>query len=266
MRKYVIGGNCKMQVTTINKSLAIAKDLLQAIDILPANEKIDVFICPSFNALSAVSKVIKGTNLKLGAQNVHFQDSGAFTGEISIEALQECDVEYVLVGHSERRRIFNETNKDINFKLLKVLDSGLTAVLCIGESAEEFNKGKTQEINWQQLSHGLVNVSQKDLERVVIAYEPVWAINNKYLNPTTKIRAATPSEARISHKMVRKWFIENYSEIAASKIRIQYGGSMNKRNCADLFSIEDIDGGLIGGASLSKEKFLPILKTATENR
>ena len=205
---------------------------------------------------------MKDSKLKLGAQNVHFMNSGAFTGEVSIEALVECNVEYVLLGHSERRRIFSESDESINAKMLKVLEHGLKPVLCIGESAKERESGRMKDINWHQLSQGLAGISEKQLNDIIIAYEPVWAINNKYLNPDTEIRAATPEEALESHKIVRTWFKEHYSENAASKIRIQYGGSMNKNNAEHLLALEDIDGGLIGGASLSKDAFLPILEAS----
>ena len=172
MRKYVFGGNWKMQVTTINKSVEIARDLSEAIDSLPNKDNFDAFICPSYNALKSVSQVLEGSHLKLGAQNVHFMESGAFTGEISIESLLESNVKYVLVGHSERRRIFNESNEIINAKVKKILEHGLIAVLCIGESASEMQQKKTQEVNWQQLSECLAGVTKKDLENVIIAYEP----------------------------------------------------------------------------------------------
>lgn len=262
MRKLIIGGNWKMQVTTVEKSVIIARELSQAMEDLSALDKIDVFICPSFNSLYSLKNVLNGKELKLGAQNVYSKNDGAFTGEISIESLIECGVDYVLLGHSERRRIFNENSDFINSKVHKVLDSDLKAVLCIGETAEERKRGLVKEVNWDQLTKSLMNVSRQELENVIIAYEPVWAINNKYLNPDSEIRPATEQEANESHKIVRHWFEENFNATIAQNIRIMYGGSMNKDNCSSLLGIQDIDGGLIGGASLSKEKFIPIIKNA----
>jgi triosephosphate isomerase len=263
MRKFIIGGNWKLKVPKVADSVEIAEAIaegLEAIDL----DGVEVFIGPSYNALYPVGKAIKGTKLKLAAQNMYFRDNGAFTGEISPDALLEAGCEYVILGHSERRRIFGEDNEYINKKVLKALEKGLKVVLCIGESAKERQDGKLEEINTTQLKECLADVSTDQLSEIIIAYEPVWAINNKYLNPGVEIKAATPEEAKEAHSLVRKWFKETYGEDAAEKIQIQYGGSMKPANCGNLLPLENIDGGLIGTASISAETFIPIIKKASE--
>jgi triosephosphate isomerase len=225
---------------------------------------VEVFIAPSYNALYPVGQEIEGTDLKLAGQNMYFRDKGAFTGEISPDALVEAGCEYVILGHSERRRIFGEDNEYIGKKVNKALEKGLKVVLCIGESAKERADGKLEEINTEQLKRGLKDVTEDQLQNVIIAYEPVWAINNPYLNPNVEIKAASPEEAKEAHIMVRNWFKENYSEEAANKIQIQYGGSMNPDNCGNLLPLEEIDGGLVGTASISAETFIPVIKKAAE--
>lgn len=263
MRKKIFGGNWKMQVTTIKKSVEITEALLKGIP-KEYYSQMDVFVCPSYTALSAVCKVVQGTELKVCAQNMHAETKGAFTGEISVESIKELGCDYVLLGHSERRRIFKEDDEFINKKVQIALKNGLKVVLCIGETAKERSSGKTEEINEQQLSDSLKGVGEDQLQNIIIAYEPVWAINNPALNPGIEIRAATSTEAQDAHKIVRNWFKKNYSEKSASEIRIQYGGSMNKKNVEELLKIDDIDGGLIGTASLSLDEFLPILNTAVK--
>lgn len=264
MRKKVFGGNWKMQATTITKSVEIVKSFLQAI---PSDyfDKMDVFVCPSYTALSAVCEATKGTKLKVCAQNMHFEAKGAFTGEISVDSIKELGCEFVLLGHSERRRIFKEDDQFINKKVHTALNNGLKVVLCIGETASEREAGKIEEVNASQLSESLKGVTEEQLANIIIAYEPVWAINNPALNPGIEIRAATSKEALEAHQIVRKWFTSNYSQKSADEIRIQYGGSMNKKNADELLAISDIDGGLIGSASLKVDDFQPILATALKN-
>ena len=261
MRKRIFGGNWKMQATTIEKSVEITESMLKSI---PKEyfSKIDVFICPSFTALAAVCEVVKGTPLKVCAQNMHSEVNGAFTGEISIDSIKELGCEYVLLGHSERRRIFKEDDKFINKKVHTALNNNLKVVLCIGETAKERNDGKIKEVNESQLANSLKGVIEEQLSNIIIAYEPVWAINNPALNPGIEIRAATSKEAQEAHTIVRNWFAKNYSQKSAENIRIQYGGSMNKKNADELLAISDIDGGLIGSASLKTDDFLPILTNA----
>jgi triosephosphate isomerase (TIM) len=263
MRKFVIGGNWKMQVLGVDEAISIAKDIAEAIKDIP-DEKVDIFIAPSYTALYSVGQAIKGTKLKLAAQNMYFRDKGAFTGEISPESLIDLGCEYVLLGHSERRRIFGEDNAYINQKVKKALEKGLKPVLCIGETAREKSEGRTEEVNKKQLEESLNDVSPEQMKSVIIAYEPVWAINNKFLNPDTEIKTATPEEAKNIHVFLRKCLIDLFGEKIAQIIPIQYGGSMKEANCEGLLNIEDIDGGLIGGASLSAEKFKPIIETAAK--
>jgi len=258
MRKKIFGGNWKMQATTVKKSVEIIESFIKTI---PQDyySRMDVFVCPSFTSLAAVCEAVKGSDIKVCAQNMHYEQKGAFTGEISVDSINELGCEYVLLGHSERRRIFNETSEFINKKVHTALNNGLKVVLCIGETAKEREEGKVEQVNAQQLKESLEGVTEEQLKDIIIAYEPVWAINNPSLNPGIEIRAATSHEANEAHQIVRKWFSKNYSHAASELIRIQYGGSMNKKNSDELLAIEDIDGGLVGSASLSSDNFLPIL-------
>jgi triosephosphate isomerase len=210
-----------------------------------------------------VHEVVQGTNVKLAGQNMHAMDSGAFTGEVSPVFLLDCGCEYVLLGHSERRRIFGETSAQINEKLKAALGHGLTPVLCIGETAGERAAGQMVAVNSQQLEESLAGISADELLQVVIAYEPVWAINNKFLNPgVAEIKAATPQEAEDTHVAIRKWLVDHYGTEVADRIPIQYGGSVAPNNADELFKIADIDGGLVGGASLKADQFAEIIKAA----
>lgn len=259
MRRFIIGGNWKMQISQVDEAVRIAESIANAMkNIL----MVDVFIAPSFNALYSVGKVISKTNLKLASQNIHYHEQGAFTGETSILSCIDAGCDYVLLGHSERRRIFGETNEAINQKVLKTLQNGLKPVLCIGETAKERTEGRVTEVNQNQLAGSLKGVSQTQLENVIIAYEPVWAINNKFLNPGVEIKPATPHQASEAHAMVRDWFKQEYGESIAETIQIIYGGSMNEKNASELLKIKDIDGGLVGGASLTTETFIPIISSA----
>ncbi|WP_371803784.1 triose-phosphate isomerase [Candidatus Lokiarchaeum ossiferum] len=263
MRKFVIGGNWKMQIVKVDEAVSVAKEIATALEEIDMNG-VDVFVAPSYHALFAVGQAIKGTKLKLAGQNMYFRDQGAFTGEISADSLLDCGCEYVLLGHSERRRIFGEDNAYINQKVKKALEKGLKPVLCIGETAKEKADGQTEAVNQKQLEESLADVSPEQMKNIVIAYEPVWAINNKFLNPDTEIKTATPNEADSIHKFIRKWLIDTFGNEIGNTIPIQYGGSMKDSNCEGLLSIKDIDGGLIGGASLSAAKFKPIIEAATK--
>lgn len=261
MRRFVIGGNWKMQITQKSDATIIAREISNALD---NTSSVDVFIAPSFMSLYAVGETIKNTNLKLATQNIHFHEQGAFTGETSILSCLEAGCEYIILGHSERRRIFREADEIINLKVIKTLEKGLKPVLCIGETAKERSEGRVTEVNQNQLAGSLKGVSEKQLQSVIVAYEPVWAINNKFLNPDVEIRPATPKQASEAHIIVREWIKQHYSSTAAEKIRIIYGGSMKKNNADELLALEDIDGGLIGGASLSADTFVPIIRSAEQ--
>ncbi|MHA1940264.1 MAG: triose-phosphate isomerase [Candidatus Hodarchaeales archaeon] len=259
MRRYVCGGNWKMSITSVNEAKQVVEEMLQG---LSTTRSVDVFIAPSFNALYPVGEILHGSNLKLAGQNMYFHENGAFTGQISPLSLIDANCEYVILGHSEPRRLFGESDQLINKKLLKAIETGLYPVLCIGETAKEREDNKTEDILHTQLSNSLEAIKTEDLNNVIIAYEPVWAINNKFLNPDTAIRPATRVEAENAHTIVREWFSDNFGSSKAEEIPIIYGGSMNAENARELLSIDQIDGGLIGGASLSAEKFLPIVRIA----
>jgi triosephosphate isomerase len=257
MRKYVIGGNWKMQIPKISDSISTAAEIANELN----KYDVEVFISPSYNSLYPVSEKLKGSSLKLAAQNMAAKETGAFTGEISVLSLIELGVEYVLLGHSERRRIFNESNELINEKVHLALKHGLKVVLCIGETAKERSDGLMKKINQDQLEYSLKDIGTDQMNNVIIAYEPVWAINSPYLNPGIEIRPATIEEANDSHTVVRNWLQDSYGSIANS-VRIQYGGSMKASNAEELLSQSDIDGGLIGGACLNAESFAEIVKAS----
>ena len=192
---------------------------------------------------------MKGTNIGLGAENVHFAEKGAFTGEISAAMLLEYGVQYVIIGHSERRQYFAETDETVNKRTLTALKAGLTPIVCVGELLEERENGKTEEVLYKQLKDGLANV--EDLSKLVIAYEPVWAIGTG--------KTATAEQANETIGFIRKTLGELFCPKCAEKVRIQYGGSMNAGNCKELMAMEEIDGGLIGGASLKAPDFAAIV-------
>lgn len=265
MRQFVIGGNWKMQILKVDEAITAAKGIADAISGLDLNS-VDVFIAPSYNALYSVGQAIKGTKLKLAAQNMYFRDNGAFTGEIAPDSLLDAGCTYVLLGHSERRRIFGEDDAYINQKVKKALEKGLKPVLCIGETAKERAQGQTDAVNKKQLDGSLADVLPEQMKNIVIAYEPVWAINNKFLNPDTEIKTASPEQANDVHKFIRSWLVGKYGEQIGNAVPIEYGGSMNAKNAEGLLAIKDINGGLIGGASLKAADFKPIIEAAIKNR
>ena len=250
-----------MQITRVDDATSTGYEIAKNLKTISS---VDVFIAPSFNALYTVGKIIKGTNLKLAGQNIHYYEKGAFTGQTSILSLLDAGCEFVILGHSEPRRIFNETNEVINQKVRIALEKNLKLVLCVGETAREREDDRIAEVNEEQLNKSLKGVSEEELQNVIIAYEPVWAIDNEFLNPGIEIKPANPEQASSAHQIVRNWIKQNYSASAAEKIQIIYGGSMKSKNAKELLSLKDIDGGLIGGASLSVETFLPIIQSAEE--
>ncbi len=242
MRNYLIAGNWKMNKTP-SEAVQLAKDILP----LVKDSDYRVMVAPSFVCLPGVVEVLKGSNVIVAAQNMAGTEEGAFTGETSVLMLKDLGVEAVLLGHSERRHIYGETNEQINEKVKLALKQGLMPVLCIGELLEEREAGKAEAVCFEQLEKGLAGVSEKELDNVVIAYEPVWAIGTG--------KTATPDDADAIHASCRKKIAEMYSDAAAEKIVIQYGGSMKPENIKDLMAMENIDGGLIGGASLKADSF-----------
>jgi triosephosphate isomerase len=242
MRNYLIAGNWKMNKTP-SEAAALAKEILP----LVKDADYRVMVAPSFVCIPAVASVLKGSNVIVAAQNMAGTESGAFTGETSVLMLKDLGVEMVILGHSERRHIYGETNEQINEKVKLALSHGLSPVLCIGELLEEREAGKAESVCFEQLEKGLVGVSESDMDRVVIAYEPVWAIGTG--------KTATPEDADAIHAACRKKIASLYSSSVAEKVVIQYGGSMNPSNVKTLMAMENIDGGLIGGASLKADSF-----------
>ena len=252
-RKAIIAGNWKM-----NKTRPEAKALLEAIKPLVAGAagKIEVVACVPFTNLETALNVTEGSNVKIGAENVHFEKSGAFTGEISADMLTELGVEYVVIGHSERRQYFGETDETVNKRTKAALEAGLKPIVCVGELLWERECGITEEVIARQIKLDLFAVTAEQMANVTIAYEPVWAIG------TGKV--ATDEQAQEVCAFIRAQLAKLYSAEVAEAVTIQYGGSMNAKNCAGLLAQPDIDGGLIGGASLKAEDFSIIVKAAVE--
>ena len=244
MRKPIIAGNWKM-----NKTMAETKEMITALKPLVENADCDVVLCVPFTDIQTAKKAAKGSNIKIGAENVHWAEKGAFTGEISADMLKELKVDYVIIGHSERRQYFGETDETVNLRTLKALEKGLTPIVCVGETLEERETGKTEEVLKRQITVGLKGV--EDLTKLVIAYEPVWAIGTG--------KTATSEQANETIGFIRKTLAENFCEKCAAKVQIQYGGSMKPANCKELMAMEEIDGGLIGGAALKAADFAAIV-------
>ena len=249
-RKYFIAGNWKM-----NKTAAEATALIDAIKAkIGTQTKVDVAVCPTFTALDAASKALKGSTIKLGAQNVYVKPSGAYTGEISADMLKEFACEYVILGHSERREYFKECNCFVNEKVKVVLANGMKPIVCVGEKLEEREAGKTIDVVSEQVIKGLAGISKEDAKNVVIAYEPVWAIGTG--------KTATPAMAQEVHAQIRKNLTDLFGADVAEGMQILYGGSMKPENAKDLLAEKDIDGGLIGGAALKADSFVALIETA----
>ena len=244
MRTPMIAGNWKM-----NKTPAETKALIEDLKQVENRTGAEVVVCPMTVCLSAAAEALKGSPIHLGAQNVHFADNGAFTGECNAASLKELGVEYVIIGHSERRQYFAETDVTVNKRTLKALEAGLKPIVCVGESLEQKQQGITNEVVCLQTKVALLNVGEK-IDDVVIAYEPVWAIGTGL--------TATPEEANATIAAIRGAIREVFGD-AADRVRILYGGSMNGKNAHDLMAQPEIDGGLIGGASLAAEKFSGVI-------
>lgn len=245
MRKYFIAGNWKMHKTK-SEAVALAQDVVEALK----NGKHKYMIAPSFTALEAVSQIVKGTNVLLGAQNMSTDEQGAHTGEVSVLQLKDLGVQVVILGHSERRHTYSETDEMINKKVKLALQHGLEVILCVGELLEEREAGHAESVCAAQTQKGLAGVTAQDLARVTIAYEPVWAIGTG--------KTATPEDADLIHAHIRSVIEQLYGKAAADAIIIQYGGSMKAENAQALLAKSNIDGGLIGGAALKAETFAPI--------
>ncbi len=240
MRKKIIAGNWKM-----NKTPKEAVELVNLLKDKVNTDKVDVVFCVPAIDIIPVKAALEGTNIKLGAQNVYFEESGAYTGETSPAMLEEAGVEYVVVGHSERRQYFAETDETVNKKIKKILEHNMTPVMCCGETLEQRELGIEIEFIRSQVKCGFAGLSKEDAVKVVIAYEPIWAIGTG--------KTATSAQAEEICAAIRKVIGEIYDTDTAEKIRIQYGGSVNAKNAAELFAMADIDGGLVGGASLKAD-------------
>ena len=240
MRKKIVAGNWKMNMTP-----AKAVELINSLKDQINTTEVDVVVCPPFVCLPAVLDAVKGTNIGVGAQNMHFEEKGAFTGEIAPEMLKELGVQYVILGHSERRQYFAETDETVNKKMLKAFEHGLTPIVCVGESLEQREQGVTIDLIRAQVKIAFNGVSAEDAKKAVIAYEPIWAIGTG--------KTATSAQAEEVCKAIREVMAEVYGKEVADEVRVQYGGSVNGGNANELFNMGNIDGGLVGGASLKAE-------------
>ncbi len=249
LRQAIIAGNWKM-----NKTRPEAKALVEELIPLVKDADCGVVVCVPFTNLETVLNAVKGTNIKVGAQNCHFEKSGAFTGEISADMLVEMGVEYVVLGHSERRQYFGETDETVNKRTVAALAAGLKPIVCVGELLWERETNITEEVIARQIKLDFYGVSADDLKKCVIAYEPVWAIGTG--------KTATADQAQEVCAFIRATLAKLYGQAVADAVTIQYGGSMNAKNAAELLSKPDVDGGLIGGASLKAPDFSEIVKAA----
>ncbi len=254
-RKPYVGGNWKMNLNG-QEAVDLASKLA---DGFTAADQVQATVFPPFPYLDQVGKALAAKNsaIQLGAQDFYHQPNGAYTGEVSLAMLKDVGASVVLVGHSERRHVLGEPDTLLNDKVLAALEAGLEVILCIGEKIEQREADKTDHINTGQLGYGLAGVSDAQMARITVAYEPVWAIGTG--------KTATPQDAQNTHKVIRQalWFL--YNDDIANSVRIQYGGSCKPSNAAELFTQADIDGGLIGGAALKPEDFLGILQAAADN-
>ena len=235
----------------MNKTPDEARELVNALKPLVKDASVDVVVCPPFVCIPAVAEAVKGSNIKVGAQNVHFEKSGAFTAEVSVDMLKALGVEYVIVGHSERRQYFGETDEVVNKRALAALAGNITPIICVGELKSERESGITHAVVEKQTRLVLANMTNEQVEKCVIAYEPVWAIGTGL--------TATKEDAEEVIGFIRSIVKDMYGEATAEAIRIQYGGSMNPKSASELMSMPDIDGGLIGGESLKAEDFSKVV-------
>ncbi len=246
MRKPIIAGNWKMHKVT-TEALELVKQLKDE-----ANKTdVEVVVCCPFTVLNEVKKALEGSNLKLGAQNMHWEEEGAFTGEISANMLVDMGVDYVIIGHSERRQYFNETDETVNKKTIKAIEKGLKPIVCVGETLVEREDNNTFDVIKKQILAAFENMNSKDIENVVIAYEPIWAIGTG--------KTASSKEANEVIAYIRSLIEEKYGEEVSEEVRIQYGGSVKASNTTEIMNETDIDGALVGGASLKAEEFLGIV-------
>lgn len=250
MRRTVIAGNWKMNMTP-KATKAFIEELAPMVRGL---DGCDIVLCVPYVDIAVAVEAAKGTNIRIGAENVHFAKSGAYTGEVSAEMLTEIGTEYVVIGHSERRQYFGETDETVNLRTKAALAAGLKVILCLGEVKEQRLAGITDEVVAMQTKLDLAGVGAEELKNVIIAYEPVWAIGTGL--------TATPEQADETCGVIRRTVASLYGDAAAEEMTIQYGGSMNDANCKELLAKTNVDGGLIGGASLKTDKFTTIIRAA----
>ncbi|WP_412519632.1 triose-phosphate isomerase [Staphylococcus simulans] len=252
MRKPIIAGNWKM-----NKTVQEAKDFVKALPQLPDTNEVEAVICAPTIQLDALTTAVKNgeaEGLKIGAENTYFEESGAFTGETSPVALADLGVKYVIIGHSERRELFFETDEDVNKKAHAVFNHGMTPIICVGETLEQREGGKAEEVVAEQVKKALEGLSDDQLKQVVIAYEPIWAIGTG--------KSSTAKDANEMSAFIRKTVADLASQAVADEVRIQYGGSVKPNNIAEYMDESDIDGALVGGASLKVEDYVKLLEGA----
>lgn len=248
MRRNIVAGNWKSN-ETFNQADDLINDIAEGLRAFDSTD-VDVIVCPPFPYLELVQDAAEDVEFFVGAQNVSKFDNGAYTGEVSAQMLQSMNVDYCIVGHSERRKYFFETNQDVAEKVNKLLAVDITPIVCVGESLEDREAGKHFDVIREQVSQGLFHLSAEAMEKVIIAYEPVWAIGTG--------KTATKEQAQEIHAFIRNMLAEKYSDDTAQEISILYGGSCNAKNAKDLFAQQDVDGGLIGGASLKATDFIEI--------
>ncbi len=246
MRKKVIAGNWKMNMLP-NEAIQFIEELAPVVK----NTKHEVILCVPYTDLFYALLTAQGTNIKIGAQNMHFEESGAYTGEISAKMLKSINVEYVIIGHSERRQYFNETDETVNKKVKTAFQNGLKPIVCVGETLEQREADQTEEIITNQTKFALEGLTEEQIKNTIIAYEPIWAIGTG--------KTATSEDANNSIKAIRNKIAEIYGQIVADGVIIQYGGSVKSTNAKELFEMSDIDGGLVGGASLKADEFSKIV-------
>jgi triosephosphate isomerase len=252
MRKTIIAGNWKMYKTLKDGQelvVALRRDLYQL-------ESLDIVVCPPFTLLAYLADALETSNIALGAQDCYWQDEGAFTGEVSPRMVKDTGCQYVIIGHSERRQFFGETNETVNKKVKAALMQGLTPIMCVGEMLAEREKGETFKVLEDHVQNGLKEIGAEDMLKIVIAYEPVWAIGTG--------KTATPAQAQEAQKYIRDLLRKMYNNDVAESVRIQYGGSVKPDNITELMRQPDVDGALVGGASLTAPSFTEIVKKASE--
>jgi triosephosphate isomerase len=247
-RKPFIAGNWKMN-TTLSEAVELAKGVVAKVG---AVSDVDVAVCPPYTSLAAVKDILAGSNVKLGAQDVHWEEKGAYTGKVSCAMLKSVGVEYVIIGHSEQRSYFHETDETVNKKVQAALGAGLLPIVCVGETIEERKSGKMQQVVDRQVRGAFAGIAKEHALICTIAYEPVWAIGTG--------ETATPEQANEAHAFIRQIMADMYDQETADALRIQYGGSMKPGNAKELLAQSDVDGGLIGGAALKADDFAGIVR------